>query len=94
MSMSNKSSPVWQFCTLIADKQQVKCNLCQKVFSFKCGAISNIRKHITTKHKTIDLSNNGDRFQRQQTEETRGNAKDLDKEQEIDIEIENTGKLS
>lgn len=63
------------------------------MYSFKYGAISNIRKHITTKHKTVDLST-GERFQTQQTEEIRGNAKDLDEDQEFNIDIENTGKLS
>lgn len=61
--MDKKTSPVWQYVTLVGTGK-IKCNLCQKQFQFTHGAVSNMRKHLRTKHPTVDLGDSNERFQR------------------------------
>lgn len=51
--MRNKSSPVWDFFTVI-DKTNAKCNMCKLQMSYK-SSITNLKKHIERKHPTVKI---------------------------------------
>lgn len=58
--MSSKTCAVWLYFKEIGTGK-VKCELCQKTYSYKYGSASNLKKHLAAKHPTIDL-NVGERY--------------------------------
>lgn len=58
--MSSKTSAVWLYFLEIG-QGKVKCELCNKNFSYKYGSSSNLKRHLTAKHLTIELGS-GERF--------------------------------
>lgn len=48
-----KTSEIWQFFELI-DDCYAKCNICKSKISYKT-TISNLKKHMHTKHPTVAL---------------------------------------
>lgn len=48
----SKRSPIWlHFSVLTANT--AKCNLCGNKYSFKGGSTSNLKKHLETRHPTV-----------------------------------------
>lgn len=53
---SAKTSPVWLYFTMLPNSDaKANCDLCKSTLSCKGGSSSNLRKHLTAKHPTIDL---------------------------------------
>ncbi|CAB0019754.1 unnamed protein product, partial [Nesidiocoris tenuis] len=51
-----KSSPLWSFFTVIDNEKKVaRCDLCRSECSFKT-TISNLRKHLKSRHPTVKYS--------------------------------------
>lgn len=53
MELNNqKKSAVWLHFTPVSDVK-AKCNLCKTIYSYRGGSVSNLRKHLKTKHGSV-----------------------------------------
>lgn len=48
---SQKRSAIWIYFSSVAN-EKAKCNLCKNIYSFR-GSVTNLRKHIKSKHPTM-----------------------------------------
>ncbi|CAH2014327.1 unnamed protein product [Acanthoscelides obtectus] len=65
-SQTQKRSVIWMHFTNISEAN-AKSNLCKNIYSHKNGNISNLRKHLKTKHPTLSLE--GERAKRRVEDE-------------------------
>ncbi|CAH2016023.1 unnamed protein product [Acanthoscelides obtectus] len=65
-SQTQKRSVIWMHFTNISEAN-AKSNLCKNIYSHKSGNISNLRKHLKTKHPTLSLE--GERAKRRVEDE-------------------------
>ncbi|CAH1967811.1 unnamed protein product [Acanthoscelides obtectus] len=65
-SQTQKRSVIWMHFTNISEAN-AKSNLCKHIYSHKNGNISNLRKHLKTKHPTLSLE--GERAKRRVEDE-------------------------
>ncbi|CAH1973986.1 unnamed protein product [Acanthoscelides obtectus] len=65
-SQNQKRSVIWMHFTNISEAN-AKSNLCKSIYSHKNGNISNLRKHLKTKHPTLSLE--GERAKRRVEDE-------------------------
>ncbi|CAH1991251.1 unnamed protein product [Acanthoscelides obtectus] len=65
-SQNQKRSVIWMHFTNISEAN-AKSNLCKNIYSHKNGNISNLRKHLKTKHPTLSLE--GERAKRRVEDE-------------------------
>lgn len=49
-----KRSVIWLYFSILSDAK-AKCNLCRSIYSHKNGNITNLRKHLKTRHPTLML---------------------------------------
>lgn len=55
--MNRKRRPIWMYFSVTDKPDKAKCDNCGELFSFKGGAVCNLRKHLSSKHPTILLEN-------------------------------------
>lgn len=64
MSATQKKSAVWlHFSEEPGSK--AKCNICRNTYSYKGGAIGNLRKHLKTKHPTLIIDETAEKRQKE-----------------------------
>lgn len=53
--MNRKNSVIWDYFTVI-ESDKAKCGFCKTVLKFNQSSITNLIRHIKSKHPTTDLS--------------------------------------
>lgn len=58
MSSKQKRSAIWLYFNVVSEGQAKctsRCTLCKNIYSFKGGTTSNLKKHIKTRHPTVEI---------------------------------------
>lgn len=85
--MSKRSSPIWDFFTIINSTTQIaKCDMCKANISFK-SSVSNLKRHIIKKHPTVKIGEVETRSSSSSISATNDPGSRSNQNQHLDLEV-------